>query len=80
MAAGFSEERAVAKTVSFPEIERILEVTDSLGFDRERVKIPLRCEPGGRIGRDARGTLEIVVDADVPFETWLAGLEERLPR
>ena len=78
MARGFSEERSVpGRTVSFPEIERILEVTDRLGLDRERVRVPLRAEPGGRITRN-RGGIEIVVDADRPFDDWLAGLEGSL--
>ena len=67
----------MARTVSFPEIERILEVTDRLGLDREKVRVPLRAEAGGRITRSPRG-LEIVVDADRPFEEWLAGLEALL--
>ena len=77
MAARFSEERAVARTVTFAEIERILEVTDRLGLDRERVTIPLRAESPGRVTR-ARGKTEIVVDASMPFEEWLSGLEEKL--
>lgn len=64
--------------LTFPEIERVLEVTDALEIDRERVRIPLRREGSGRITRDARGGLEIVVPADRPFEEWLAALEPEL--
>jgi hypothetical protein len=80
-ASGFPEERVVAPpspALSFPEIERVLEITDRLEIDRERVRIPLRREGSGRIARDARGGLEIVVPADRPFEEWLASLEPEL--
>jgi hypothetical protein len=67
-----------AAPLTFPEIERVLEITDRLEIDRERVRIPLRREGSGRIARDARGGLEIVVPADLPFEEWLAALEPEL--
>jgi hypothetical protein len=57
--------------VSFAQISRILEITDSLGFNREWVEIPLSPESPGIVRRLANGKLEIIVDADQPFDDWL---------
>jgi len=64
--------------VSFPDIERILEIVDRLGISREAVVIPLRPADPGRIGRVAGGKIEIVVDAREPFEKWLERVEAEL--
>ena len=64
--------------VSFAQISRILELTDSLGLNREWVEIPLSPERPGVVRRLANGKLEIVVDADRPFEEWLASLERQI--
>jgi hypothetical protein len=64
--------------VSFAQISRILELTDSLGLNREWVEIPLSSERPGRVGRLPNGKLEIVVDADRPFEEWLASLATQI--
>jgi hypothetical protein len=60
--------------VSFAQISRILELTDSLGLNREWVEIPLSAERPGMVRRLANGKLEIIVDADRPFEEWLESL------
>jgi hypothetical protein len=60
--------------VSFQHISRILEVTDGLGLNREWVEIPLSPESPGVVRRLQNGKLEIVVDADRPFEQWLSEL------
>ena len=60
--------------VSFTHISRILEVTDSLGLNREWVEIPLSTESPGVVRRLPNGKLEIIVDADQPFEVWLESL------
>ena len=60
--------------VSFKQIGQILGVTDSLGLNREWVEIPLSPESPGVVRRLANGKLEIVVDADQPFEDWLQSL------
>lgn len=57
--------------VSFAQISRILEITDSLGLNREWVEIPLSPESPGIVRRLANGKLEIIVDADQAFEDWL---------
>ena len=64
--------------VSFTHISRILEVTDSLGLNREWVEIPLSPESPGVVRRLTNGKLEIVVDADQPFEDWLRSLPKHI--
>ena len=64
--------------VSFAQISRILELTDSLGVNREWVEIPLSPERPGRVRRLPNGKLEIVVDADRPFEEWLDSLSRQI--
>ena len=60
--------------VSFAQISRILELTDKLGLNREWVEIPLSPEQPGLVRRLSNGKLEIVVDADQPFDEWLTSL------
>jgi len=62
------------REVTAAEIGRILEVTDRLGVHREQVAIPLLARHPGRLRRTPGGKLEIVVDAQADFETWLAEL------
>ena len=64
--------------VSFTHISRILGVTDSLGLNREWVEIPLSPESPGVVRRLTNGKLEIVVDADQPFEDWLRLLPKHI--
>ena len=64
--------------VSFQHISRILEVTDALGLNREWVEIPLSPESPGVIRRLQNGKLEIVVDAEQPFEQWLSALPHHI--
>ena len=59
--------------VGMQEINRIFEVIDALGIHREHVVIPLGTGKG-RVRRMPSGKLEITVDAEVPFEEWVAGL------
>jgi hypothetical protein len=59
------------QAVSFQQISRILEVTDALGLNREWVEIPLSPENPGIVRRLSNGKLEIVVDAEQPFDRWL---------
>ncbi len=66
------------EVVSFKQIGRILEVTDSLGLNREWVEIPLSPESPGVVRRLTNGKLEIVVDADEPFEDWLGSLPKHI--
>ena len=64
--------------VSFAQISRILELTDSLGLNREWVEIPLSPERPGTVRRLPNGKLEIIVDADRPFEEWLGSLPTQI--
>ena len=64
--------------VSFKHITQILEVTDSLGLNREWVEIPLSPQSPGAVRRLTNGKLEIVVDADQPFEDWLQSLPRHI--
>jgi len=66
------------QAVSFQQISRILEVTDELGLNREWVEIPLSPETPGKVRRLANGKLEIVVDADEPFDQWLDALPAQI--
>ena len=64
--------------VSFTHISRILGVTDSLGLNREWIEIPLSPESPGVVRRLTNGKLEIIVDADQPFEDWLETLPKHI--
>ncbi len=64
--------------VSFQHIRRILEVTDALGLNREWVEIPLSPESPGVVRRLQNGKLEIVVDAEQPFDQWLSALPHHI--
>jgi len=64
--------------VSFNHISRILGVTDSLGLNREWIEIPLSPENPGVVRRLTNGKLEIIVDADQPFEDWLRSLPKHI--
>ncbi len=66
------------EVVSFKQIGRILEVTDSLGLNREWVEIPLSPESPGVVRRLTNGKLEIIVDADQPFDDWLGSLPKHI--
>jgi hypothetical protein len=66
------------QVVSFAQISRILELTDSLGLNREWVEIPLSPESPGVVRRLANGKLEIIVDADRPFDEWLHALPQSI--
>lgn len=64
--------------VSFQQISRILEVTDALGLNREWVEIPLSPESPGVVRRLQNGKLEIIVDAQQPFDQWLNALPRHI--
>lgn len=66
------------QVVSFTQISRILEVTDSLGLNREWVEIPLSPERPGIVRRLPSGKLEIIVDAEQPFDDWLGSLPNHI--
>ena len=59
--------------VGMNEINKIFSVTDAMGIHREAVVIPLGTGVG-RVRRMPSGKLEIIVDAETPFEQWVEGL------
>ena len=66
------------KAVTLKEIEKIFEVLDLLGISREAVIIPLRPEHPGRLSLLKDGKLEIVVERDDDFTSWVKTLENRI--
>ena len=66
------------QAVSFRQISRILEVTDTLGLNREWVEVPLSPESPGVVRRLENGKLEIIVDAEQPFDQWLTLLPTQI--
>ncbi len=66
------------KDVTFDQINRILEVADELDLDREWIEIPLSAASPGTIHKLSNGKIEIVVDADTPFDEWLAAARQQL--
>ena len=68
----------MSDAVSFQQINKILELTDELEINREWVEIPLGSESPGVVRKLSNGKLEIVVDADEPFEDWLGSLESKI--
>lgn len=69
---------AVLRAVSLNEIEKIFTVLERLGISREAVVIPLQPATPGSVRRMPNGKFEIIVDAEVPIDGWLATLEQRL--
>jgi hypothetical protein len=51
-----------------------------MGIHRESLVIPLAPRRPGRVRKMPNGRIEIVVDADADFDTWLAGLEAEITR
>ena len=61
--------------VGMNEINKIFAVTDAMGIHRESLVIPLGTGVG-RVRKMPSGKLEIIVDAEAPFDEWLAGLPD----
>ena len=66
------------EAVTIREITRIFEVTDAMGIHREMIVIPLRPRHPGRLRKLPGGKIEIVVEAEGPFEEWVALLGEEI--
>ena len=66
------------EAVTIREIQRIFEVTDALGIHREMLVIPLRPRHPGRVRRMPGGKIEIVVEAEGPFDDWLSLLADEI--
>jgi hypothetical protein len=68
----------VLRAVTLIEIEKIFDVLERLGISREAVEIPLAPKRPGSVRRLPNGKLEIIVDSETPFETWLTELESMI--
>lgn len=68
----------MSDAVSFQQINQILELTDELEINREWVEIPLGAESPGVVRKLDNGKLEIIVDADAPFDEWFGTLESKI--
>jgi hypothetical protein len=66
------------KEVTLKEIQRVFEVTDRMGIHRESLVIPLAPRHPGRIRKMPGGKIEIIVDSEAEFESWVAELESEL--
>ena len=66
------------QAVSFQQITKVLELTDQLEISREWVEIPLSPGTPGTVKKLGNGKLEIVVDAEMPFDEWLSSLEGKI--
>lgn len=66
------------EAVTIREIEAIFGVTDAMGLSRELLVIPLLPRHPGRVRRMPNGKIEIVVDSEGDFQTFLAGLEAEI--
>jgi hypothetical protein len=64
--------------VTLREIQRIFEVTDAMGISREALMIPLAPRHPGRVRKMPNGKIEIVVDSEADFPSWVTGLEAEL--
>jgi hypothetical protein len=61
--------------VTLQQINQIFAILERLSISREAVVIPLWPQSPGQVRMLASGKLEILVDADTPFDRWLSGLE-----
>jgi hypothetical protein len=64
--------------VTLREIERIFAVTDPMGISREALVIPLLPRHRGRVRRMPNGKIEIVVDSEGDFDSFVAGLADEI--
>jgi hypothetical protein len=59
-------------------MNRLFEVTDELGIDRESFEVPLLMEGEGRVARTKKGKIEITLPDTDDLGPFLAALPERL--
>jgi hypothetical protein len=64
--------------VTLREIEKIFAVTDPMGISREALVIPLLPRHPGRVRRMPNGKIEIVVDSEGDFDSFVAGLADEI--
>ena len=66
------------KVVTLKEIEKIFGLLEPLGISREAVVIPLSPKHPGSVRRLPNAKLEIIVDSEVPIDSWLPELDAML--
>jgi len=66
--------RVIDQTV----MNRLFEVTDELGIDRESFEVPLLMEGEGKVARTKKGKIEITLPDTDDLGPFLAALPERL--
>jgi len=66
--------RVIDQTV----MNRLFEVTDDLGIDRESFEVPLLMEGEGKVARTKKGKIEITLPDTDDLGPFLAALPERL--
>ena len=59
-------------------MNRLFEITDEIGIDRESFEVPLLMEGEGKIARTKKGKLEITLPDTEDLGSFLASLPERL--
>jgi hypothetical protein len=66
--------RVIDQTV----MNRLFEVTDELGIDRESFEVPLLMEGEGKVARTKKGKIEITLPDTDDLGPFLASLPEKL--
>ncbi len=66
----------MSATVSFAQINRILEILDDHYINRELIEIPLGTSDPGGIAPLSEGRIRVTVPRSVDFDAWL---EEQAP-
>ena len=66
--------RVIDQTV----MNRLFEVTDDLGIDRESFEVPLLMEGEGKVARTKKGKIEITLPDMDDLGPFLAALPEKL--
>jgi hypothetical protein len=64
--------------VTFPEIERILEILDEREISRERIEIPLGAKDPGGVKTLSNGKIRVTVPASGDFEPWLERIQPEI--
>jgi hypothetical protein len=66
--------RVIDQTV----MNRLFEVTDEIGIDRESFEVPLLMEGEGKVARTKKGKIEITLPDTDDLGPFLAALPEKL--
>ena len=64
--------------LTMADMGSIFELTDSLGIDRENLRVDLTKEDPGSVTLGSNGTIEIVVPLTISMEVWVVVLNDKL--